>query len=83
MGPVCTVNVPLQCRRDCLYNKTEHRQVSIALYLQRLLLWLPLAAEFVLVSGSVFLDYSVNKCGLCCAVLTPDVDVDAAFVIFT
>ena len=27
-GPVYTVNIPLQCRRDCFYIKTEHSQVS-------------------------------------------------------
>ena len=29
MGPIYTVNVLLQCRRGCLYIKTEHRRVSI------------------------------------------------------
>ena len=37
MGPIYNVNVPLQCRQDGIYIKTEHRWVSIALYFQRLL----------------------------------------------
>ena len=39
MGSVYTVNVPLQCRRIVFtYIKMEHRRVSIAPYLQTLLL---------------------------------------------
>ena len=36
----CKINVPLQCRQDCLYyyERREHRWVSISLYLLRLLL---------------------------------------------
>ena len=45
---IYTVNIPLKCRRDCLYNKTKLRWVSIAQYLQRVLLCINLS-----VSGSM------------------------------